>query len=278
MGQDKQRHLEEIESELNDLKESKAALEEELKGSSETVSTNTDKIKQLEQAKTELQKALIDAQQSVTSLQKITDEKQAVENELKAQQEKAANAENELEKQKQKVSASDKALQEAQQNQSALQEQLTKLESQVNEAKTAASEVSADASATQAYPVRSDIEALPSPENPVAFFDLNYFWSSQDENATLSSSLQSLLVKVEDVIAKGEKAVESEKLGELVSTSQALMKLARSINAEPLVDLAQSLENDCRQGLLDNALIRWYPTKTGLQKTLKVVYQQLHRL
>jgi DNA repair exonuclease SbcCD ATPase subunit len=270
--QDKQLHAEDAEKEIESLKQSHSELLDKLEN---VASQNDARVEQLEQSKTELQKALIDAQKMNASLKQEFKDKQDVESELEAQKQKAQSIESELELQKQEAEAAKQALGEAQKTEASLQEKITQLETQSKESIQASSKASSTAAA---YPKRADIEELPTPPDPTAFFDLNYFWASQEEGVTLTSSLQDLLARVEEVIEKGERAVDSEKVGELIMTSQALMKLSRSINAEPLVDLAQSLENDCRQGLLDNALIRWYPTKQGLQKTLRVVYNQIHRI
>ena len=209
----------------------------------------------------------------------MSTDKQNVESELEAQVQKAKSIEIELAQQKQEVSLAKQSLKESEQNQAELKEKLELLEAKLEEtAQSESQQPDKDTSTAASHVFRADIEELPTPENPTAFFDLNYFWGTQSEGTTLTSALQELLVRVEEVIDKGEKAVESEKAGELIMASQALMRLSRSINAEPLVDLAQSLENDCRQGLLDNALIRWYPTKQGLQKTLRVVYNQIQRI
>ena len=250
-------------------------MEEKVKGSSESAAQNSDKLQKLEASKTELQKALIEAKETISSLKQTALDRQSVQSELEVQQRRAQSAEVNFEQQKERAQQFEQELNLAKQEQQKLKEELEVIK---KEASTPSVQPSAASASTVGYPVRVDIEELPKPENATAFFDLNYYWTAQGEEATLSSSLHELLTELESLIDKGDKAVESEKLPALVATSQSLMKLARSINSDALVDLAQSLENDCRQGLLDNALIRWYPTKTGLQKSLRVVYEQLQRI
>ena len=125
---------------------------------------------------------------------------------------------------------------------------------------------------------RPDIESIVLPNKPVSWFDLNRFWSSQPSDFRLSLSLSALLDEIDDVLHRGEAAVQSEKMAEISTIAQHLLKVSKSVNAEQLTELAKSFTRDCRLGMKDNALVRWQPTKQALQKSQRVVYEQLQHV
>lgn len=125
---------------------------------------------------------------------------------------------------------------------------------------------------------RPDIESIVLPNRPVSWFDLNYFWANQPSDYRLSLSLNALLDEIDNVIRHGDEAIQSEKIAEMSSLAQQLLNVSKTINAGQLIDLAQSFTSDCRQGMKDNARVRWQPTKHALQQSQRVVYEQLQHI
>ena len=87
-----------------------------------------------------------------------------------------------------------------------------------------------------------------------------------------------LFNNIDELIKYGDEATQDGGGQRLIALAQKLVSLSKSINAEPLIDLAQSIESDCSQGMDDNALLRWYPTRLGLERSLRVVYDHIQRI
>ncbi|GGW81659.1 PAS domain-containing protein [Alteromonas halophila] len=125
---------------------------------------------------------------------------------------------------------------------------------------------------------RPDIESIVLPTKPVSWFDLNYFWASQPSDFRLSLSLSALLDEIDTLLRRGDSAVRSAQMTEISQIAEQLQRVSKTVNADQLIDLAQSFTRDCRLGMKDNALVRWQPTKQALQKSQRVIYEQLRHV
>ncbi len=250
------------------------ALKEQIKTHLETIA-NFEKQSSQENAdrhssQADLQSNLAEANNTMRSLQSEIDKKSKQHQTLSQ----------ELEEQQKRATEYASSAAKAEQAQKELEAKLKQAESQLERA----SVNNADATASGAKSNhsiqlnRADVEATELPSKPSTWFDLTTYWSTQSANTTLTNALLSLFDSIDELIKFGDKATEGGGAPQLIALAQKLTTISKSINAEPLIDLAQSIESDCRQGLDDNALLRWYPTRLGLERSLRVVYDHIQRL
>jgi epidermal growth factor receptor substrate 15 len=250
------------------------ALKEQIKAHLETIA-NFEKQSSQENAErhssqADLQSNLAEANNTMRSLQSEIDKKSKQHQSLSQ----------ELEEQQKRATEYASSAAKAEQAQKELETKLKQAESQLERA----SVTNADATANGAKSNhsiqlnRADVEAIELPVKPSTWFDLTTYWSTQSANTTLTSALLSLFNNIDELIKFGDEATDGGGAPQLIALAQRLTAISKSINAEPLIDLAQSIETDCRQGLDDNALLRWYPTRLGLERSLRVVYDHIQRL
>lgn len=123
--------------------------------------------------------------------------------------------------------------------------------------------------------IRPDIEQLPMPSNPQLWFDLAAFSQSASHDEPLPERLSNLLDELEQSIVKTEALLEQDDLEGLEKLSKTLLTLAEKVHSHALIQLMQSIYNDCSNGMTDNVSIRWPATKQGIQSSLRVVYSHI---
>ncbi|MBF7072298.1 PAS domain-containing protein [Glaciecola sp. MH2013] len=220
-------------------------------------------------SQTDLQNKLLEASDTMQSLQREIDKKESQQKQLAS----------ELEEQKKRASEYEASVAEAEKARKELESKLNQTEKQLEQAaatKAPASDGKASSSAVQLN--RSDVESTPLPAKPGTWFDLSTYWATQSSSTTLTSALLELFGNIDELIEFGDQATNDGSAQKLIQLAHKLVILSKSINAEPLIDLAQSIEYDCSQGMDDNALLRWYPTRQGLERSRRVVYDHLQRL
>jgi epidermal growth factor receptor substrate 15 len=124
--------------------------------------------------------------------------------------------------------------------------------------------------------IRPDIEKLPMPSDPQLWFDLVPFLQSASEGVPLPLTLSNLLDELEQSIHKTEALLEQDDLEGIEKMSKTLLTLAEKVHSDALIQLMQSIANDCSNGMADNVSIRWPATKQGIQRTVRVVYSHMH--
>ncbi|MFC4699696.1 PAS domain-containing protein [Glaciecola siphonariae] len=124
--------------------------------------------------------------------------------------------------------------------------------------------------------VRPDIEKLPLPDRPELWFDIRLYLQSQPQVGSLLASLTQLIEDIDEQIKQAEEAIATNSIPRIMAASSNLVELAKTINSAPLIELTQSVENDCRDGMVDNVSIRWPSTKVALQRSLRAVYEHLN--
>lgn len=214
--------------------------------------------------------ALVKTQQDVQAeLEYAQDELAQIKLEVAEKQIQQHNIEAQLFEQKRKERDYHASIQAAQEAQASLRSKLL----------TAEKHLTLNAkSNTSIINNRPDIESIVLPNRLVSWFDLNYFWANQPSDFRLSLSLSALLDEIDHILRHGDVAVQSEKMAEISAIAQQLVTVSKAVNAEQLIDLAQNLTRDCRLGMKENALVRWQPTRQALQKSQRVVYEQLQHV
>jgi epidermal growth factor receptor substrate 15 len=250
------------------------ALKEQIKTHLETIA-NFEKQSSQENAErhssqADLQNNLTEANNTMRSLQSEIDKKskqhQALSQELEEQQKRATEY---------AASAA-----EAEQAKKELETKLKQAQSQLERASVNNTDATASGEKLN-HSIqlnRPDVEATELPSKPSTWFDLTTYWSTQSANTTLTNALISLFDNIDELIKFGDEATAGGGAPELIALANKLTTISKSINAEPLIDLAQSIHSDCSQGLDDNAILRWYPTRLGLERSLRVVYDHIQRL
>jgi epidermal growth factor receptor substrate 15 len=124
--------------------------------------------------------------------------------------------------------------------------------------------------------IRPDVEKLPMPSDPQLWFDLVLFLQNASQEYPLPLTLSNLLDELEQSIEKTEALLEQDDLEGIEKISKTLLTLAEKVQSHALIQLMQSIANDCSNGMADNVSIRWPATKQGIQRTLRVVYSHMH--
>ncbi|MDT0628187.1 PAS domain-containing protein [Alteromonas sp. W364] len=263
-----------LEASVQESNEEIEALKQQIQAQLDTIanfekqSSHDNAERQSSQA--DLQSKLIEANDTMHSLQSEIDRKEGQHQQLSQ----------ELEAQKKRASEYEESVAKAEQTQKELQTKLSQAQKQLEQASASSSSGSTgNAKADNVIQLnRPDVEATELPSKPSTWFDLTTYWSTQSAGTSLTDALLRLFDNIDQLIKYGDEATGDGSAQQLISLAQKLVTLSKSINAEPLIDLAQSIEFDCSQGLDDNALLRWYPTRLGLQRSLRVVYDHIQRI
>ncbi|MFC4698570.1 PAS domain S-box protein [Glaciecola siphonariae] len=231
------------------------------------------------------QKALAE---ELTSVRRDRDSNEQLLKKQKAEQEALVNKlealESQLAKSQEALAAKSEALKSAERSLKKSNEQLSKVNKKSN-AQPAAKEQSAvqaanideskpKAETTQAK--RSDIASIPLPNNPEIWFDISHFLKEQGPAVSVNDALAGLTKNIEQNIEQTERAIATNKNDDIQISANDLVKLGEKTHSEALMQLIQNIEHDCAKGMFDNVSIRWPATKSGLQKTLRVVYSHLN--
>ena len=265
---------ESLEASVQESNEEIDALKKQIQAQLETIATfekqSTHDNAERQSSQADLQSKLIEANDTMHSLQSEIDRKEGQHQQLSQ----------ELEAQKKRASDYEESVAKAEQVQKELETKLSQAQKQLEQA--SASKAGSTPGNTKANkPIqlsRPDVEATELPSKPSTWFDLTAYWSTQSAGTSLTDALLRLFDNIDELIKFGDDATSDGSAQQLIALAQKLSTLSKSINAEPLIDLAQSIEFDCSQGLDDNALLRWYPTRLGLQRSLRVVYDHIQRI
>ena len=129
---------------------------------------------------------------------------------------------------------------------------------------------------TSATPKRPEIEQLPMPARPEIWFDLVDYLRNNSLSAPLPEALNQLMDDVELNVKQAEISINKNDLVGIRTHSSKLLQLANTINSDALKELMQSVENDCRDGMILNVSIRWPAVKAAFQRSLRSLYSYLH--
>jgi epidermal growth factor receptor substrate 15 len=119
------------------------------------------------------------------------------------------------------------------------------------------------------------IAKISMPDNPSLWFDLPTYLVSQKTPSPKAVMLSKLIDKLSEQIQGMENSLQENLYADIEKNSAALAKIAKQIQSEPLSLLIEGVEDDCRQGMIENVSIRWPATKSGINNTLRVVYSHL---
>ncbi len=84
------------------------------------------------------------------------------------------------------------------------------------------------------------------------------------------------MVELENGIKEANKAVLADNVPSILQSARKLVIVANKVNSDALTDVVTRLEEDCRQGLVDNISISWPTVKRSLNNTLRVIYSHLN--
>lgn len=123
--------------------------------------------------------------------------------------------------------------------------------------------------------LRPDLASLPLPQPANAWFDAVPYLQTQAPVVSMQAELKSLIDEIEETIDITEIAIQNNQIEGVNSSAKRLITIAKKTQSDALLQLMQSIESDCDNGMFDNVSIRWPAAKSGLQKTLRVVYSHL---
>ncbi|WP_395340231.1 PAS domain-containing protein [Ningiella sp. W23] len=123
--------------------------------------------------------------------------------------------------------------------------------------------------------VRPDIESLPLPVRPQLWFDLRKYVQTHDAPQSLFEDLKQLIDDIESHMALAEEVINNNDVRKMATVAGELVSIAKILHSEALLELTQSVEKDCHDGLVDNVSIRWPSTKAALNMSLRAVYEHL---
>jgi epidermal growth factor receptor substrate 15 len=124
--------------------------------------------------------------------------------------------------------------------------------------------------------VPSEISKIVMPSNPAIWFDLLPYLQIQNVTKPLPVALNELMVELENGIKEANKAVLADNVPSILQSARKLVIVANKVNSDALTDVVTRLEEDCRQGLVDNISISWPTVKRSLNNTLRVIYSHLN--
>nr|WP_168711051.1 PAS domain-containing protein [Ningiella ruwaisensis] len=255
----------ELESALESAQKENQSLQEKLNEYESSVKKADAKLQQHQSEQAQLESAIAHVRQQVARLEEnLADtqrEKESLSEKLSASEQQA----------NEKLTSLKAQLDEAKKAQAASKEEKVPVIERGIDMQKQAKEQAAAASPTH----RPDIEKLPLPNRPELWFDIKSYLATQGAVTTLTSSLLSLMKEIEDYIKHEEAMIDANNTAGIIESSKQLLGLAKKINSVPLLELVESLNKDCKEGMIDNVTIRWPATKLALQRSLRAIYQQL---
>jgi PAS domain-containing protein len=258
-----------VESSSKKIDELKAQIQAKLEIIADFEKQSSEVNAERQSSQAELQSKLSEANSTMRSLQSEIDEKEAQQKQLAA----------DLEEQQKRANEYAASVEKAEETQAALQSKLVEVEKQLEVASKSDSAESNDAGANKVVLLdRPDVASAELPAKPSTWFDFTTYWSVQTSDITMTQSLLNLFDDLDEIIKFGDAAIDDGSAQQLILLAQKLTTLSKNINSEPLIDLAQSIEFDCSHGMDDNAVLRWYPTRLGLERSRRVVYDHIQRL
>jgi epidermal growth factor receptor substrate 15 len=264
---DLQAHIASKETESNELIEQ---LQEQQRSLEHQESDILEQTQEKQKALTE-QLATIEAQYA-QSEQKLAEQNasyDALQQQLQALEQSAAASD-------QKLIDTSNALSEAEKELKASKEHLKEQEAAlVAKHKQELEEVAQQNSSSKVS--RPEIERLPLPEKPEIWFNLLVYLQGHPPLASLPQALNKLMDDIEEHVSQAEVSIMANDLSGTRAHSLKLLRLAEIINSDPLVELMHSVENDCRDGMVDNVSIRWPSIKVAFQRSLRAVYAHLNQ-
>lgn len=261
---------EELQLRLQQQEDHERKLQQQLEQQQKNLQGSEQSIQSLEAAQAQLKAELQSVQQEYSSSKESLDGQQQDQAQLSAQ---LQNLEQELLDSKTQLDSKESALQQAQQQ---LQSNQAKLEQQESALLSAHKEELQQAQVVQVDPSTSAIASLPMPSDPAVWFDLLPYLQNQDSDKPLPIALNELMKELQAGIESTEKAVEEEDVTSILRGARRLTIVANKLNSNALTDVISRLEDDCRQGLIDNISIGWPTVERSLNNTLRVIYSHLH--
>ncbi len=264
---DLQAHIESKEGEEKDLMQQMEAQQQSLAHKENAILEQTqEKQKVLAEKLAEMEAQY---EQSKQSLAQQNQDYDALQQKLKSLEESAAQSD-------QKLNDTSDALSQAEKELQASKEQLKEQEAALlAKHKQELEQVAQENATTQV--ARPEIERLPLPEKPEIWFNLLVYLQGHPPMASLPVALNKLMDDIEEHVSQAEVSIMANDLGGTRAHSLKLLRLAELINSEPLMELMHSVENDCRDGMVDNVSIRWPSIKVAFQRSLRAVYAHLNQ-
>ncbi|WP_299082240.1 PAS domain-containing protein [uncultured Paraglaciecola sp.] len=293
--------LQEAETQVSETQSGEQKLQDELNNARTEAEQLQQRIQQQEEHERKLQQQLEKQQQSLQGSEKsihsleekqaqLTEQLQAVQKEYSDSKESLSDQHSdhaELAKQLQKLeqdlhssqsqlSDKENALQDAKQELESNQAKLAEQESALLTAHKEELQQALEQQPVAENKAPSEIEKIAMPSNPAVWFDLLPYLQNQNITKPLPVALNELMDELENGIKETDVAVDEDDVTTILRGARKLVIVANKVNSEALTDVVTRLENDCRQGLVDNIAISWPTVQRSLNNTLRVIYSHLH--
>ncbi|GGW79037.1 PAS domain S-box protein [Alteromonas halophila] len=274
-----------LQSELNTAREQAASLRERL-------AQQEAQEAQLQSQVRSQQSALKEREQSISDLQAkqkaLADKLSAIEKEYAqtkaslSQQDSSQSElsdqlkqlESELLQSKSQLDTKEKALQQAQTKLKDSEHKLVEQEQALVDAQKAELQKE-NADDTPSRPVPAFAKA-PMPADPIVWFDLLPYLQQNEQVGSLAQSLTSLMDNLSEAVEGVEQAVMEDSRGKILTSSRKLVSVIKTVQSDPLNDMAARLQADYESNNFDNISIFWPTARQNLMKTLRVIYSHLH--
>jgi epidermal growth factor receptor substrate 15 len=264
---------EQLQQRIQQQEEHERKLQEQLEQQQQSLHGSEKSIQSLEEKQAQLTEQLQAVQQEYSNSKESLNDQHSDHAELAAQLQKL---EKDLHNSQSQLSDKESALQEAKQELESNQAKLAEQESVLLSAHKEELQQAIEQQPTQDNKAPSEIAKIEMPSNPAVWFDLLPYLQNQNVTKPLPVALNELMDELENGIKETDNAVDEDDVTSILRGARKLVLVANKVNSEALTDVVTRLENDCREGLVDNIAISWPTVKRSLNNTLRVIYSHLN--
>lgn len=182
--------------------------------------------------------------------------------------------ESELEQSKSQLTTKEQALQQAQSKLKDSEHKLVEQEQALVDAQKA--EIQKENAVEEPDRPAPAFADSPMPRDPNVWFDLLPYLQQNEQVGSLAQSLTSLMDNLTDAVAAVEEAVMEDSRSKILTSSRKLVAVIKTVQSDPLNDMAARLQADYESNNFDNISIFWPTAKQNLMKTMRVIYSHLH--
>lgn len=264
---------EQLQQRIQQQEEHERKLQQQLEQQQQSLQGSEQNIQSLEEKQAQLTEQLQAVQQEYSDSKESLNDQHSDHAELAAQLQKL---EQDLHNSQSQLSDKENALQEAKQELESNQAKLAEQESVLLSAHKEELQQAIEQQPAQENKAPSEIAKIEMPNNPTVWFDLLPYLQNQNDTKPLPVALNELMEELENGIKETDSAVDEDDVTSILRGARKLVIVANKVNSEALTDVVTRLENDCREGLVDNIAISWPTVKRSLNNTLRVIYSHLN--
>ncbi len=260
-----------LQSKLRQQEEQEAKLQTQVKSQQSALKEREQSISDLQAKQQALADKLAAVEKEYAQTKASLSQQDSSQSELNEQLKKL---EGELNQSRSQLDTKERALQQAQTKLKDSENKLVEQEQALVDAQKA--EIQKENAEEQPNRPVPAFAKLPIPADPTVWFDVLPYLQHSEQVGSLAQSLTALMDNLHSAIEGVEEAVMEDSRGKILTSSRKLVSVLKSVQSDPLNDMATRLQTDYESNNFDNISIYWPTAKQNLMKTLRVIYSHLH--